>query len=91
MSEQYEISIAEFESERNEALDSHFKARPHIERSVDNEKLVEAGFRLGWEAKNKSITDKLPTDLNVSDGLEITDKLGNHFLFKNKGCYIKVK
>ena len=50
----YEMRVIEFESARNEAMDSYFNARPQLMRTGEQEKLFEAGFRMAWEsAKTK--------------------------------------
>jgi len=54
----YEQNTIEFETRRNEHLDAYFKARPQIQRTKDNELLVEAGFRMAW--------DCLKADLHLS-------------------------
>lgn len=49
----YELDVAKYEDARNKAITAYFEARPSLEQSSTNEKLVEAGFRLGWEAAIK--------------------------------------
>ena len=50
-----EEQIIEFESERNEALDKYYAARPQLFRTREKECLFEAGFRMAWGLlKNKS-------------------------------------
>ena len=55
----YEIENAEFECERNKAVDAFFKARQQIERTLDKEFLVESGFRLAWELLKQNQIEKL--------------------------------
>lgn len=50
---EYEKSVIEFETARNEAMDWWFSARPHIERTKEAEKIFEGGFRKAWEFKSK--------------------------------------
>jgi len=45
----YETEKAEFETARNEAVDSYFAARPQIFRTSEKECYVEAGFRMAWD------------------------------------------
>ena len=45
----YETEKAEFETARNEAVDSYFAARPQIFRTREKECYVEAGFRMAWD------------------------------------------
>lgn len=52
----YEEKRAEFEEALNRNMDSYFKARPQIERTIDKEKFIEAGFRMGFfEAEKRMI------------------------------------
>lgn len=46
------MSIIEFESARNAAMDRYFNARPAIIRDKEGERLFEAGFRMAWEVKS---------------------------------------
>ena len=48
MSEERERDIAEYEHARNVSVDEYFDARPQIERTIERERLVEAGFRMAW-------------------------------------------
>jgi len=54
MSYLYELNIASYELIRNEAVKAYFDARPFLVRNTVQEKLVEAGFRIGWEAFQQS-------------------------------------
>lgn len=45
----YETENAEFETARNQAVDSYFTARPQIFRTREKECYVEAGFRMAWD------------------------------------------
>jgi len=49
----YEKSVIEFETARNEAMDSYFNARPNLVRDARGERFFEAGFRMAWELKSK--------------------------------------
>lgn len=49
----YEERVIEFESARNEAADSYFAARPHINRTIERERIFEAGFRMAWELRQQ--------------------------------------
>ena len=42
-----ELSIAEYESAMNEAVDAYFEARPQIFRTREKELYIENGFRIG--------------------------------------------
>lgn len=57
MSDSYELKIAEFEYARNEAVEAYFNARPFLVRNETQVKLIEAGFRLGWEASHKKVQE----------------------------------
>ena len=49
MSDEREVEIAKFKSARADCMDEYFKNRPHISRTKENERLIEAGFRLAYE------------------------------------------
>lgn len=49
MSEERERSIAEYEHARNAAADEYFNARPQIERTIERERIFEAGYRMAWQ------------------------------------------
>lgn len=55
MTNEYELKIAEFEVQRNEAMDKYFDARKHIERNRFNERIFEAGFRMAWEIQETKV------------------------------------
>jgi|GEM_PF-1540735 len=40
--------IIRFEAELNESMDRFFAARPHLERTKDNEFLFYSGFRMAY-------------------------------------------
>ena len=44
-----EEQIIEFETNRNEAMEKYFAARPQLFRTREKECLFEAGFRMAWE------------------------------------------
>jgi hypothetical protein len=44
----YEENIIEFETRRNELINGYFEARPQIDRTMEKEKFMEAGFRMAW-------------------------------------------
>jgi len=46
---EYEIRVSEFEHARNDAMDKFFEARPHLDRTREEERLFEAGYRMAWE------------------------------------------
>jgi hypothetical protein len=48
MSYERDLAIAEYEYARNVAVDEYFEARPQIERTIERERLVEAGYRMAW-------------------------------------------
>jgi hypothetical protein len=48
MSDERELAIAEYEHARNVSVDEYFEARPQIERTIERERLVEAGYRMAW-------------------------------------------
>lgn len=45
----YEEQILKFELAMNKAMDEYFLVRPQLLRSVNEEKLFEAGFRMAWD------------------------------------------
>lgn len=51
-----ELAIIQFESARNDAMESYFTARPQLFRTREKECLFEAGFRMAWELFEKSKT-----------------------------------
>lgn len=51
--EQYEMRVIAFESARNLAADAWFAARPAIERTRENERIFEGGFRMAWELRDR--------------------------------------
>lgn len=51
----FELKIAEYEKERNTALDNYFSHRPHLKRTKDEETLFIAGFERAWNLKDGSI------------------------------------
>ena len=52
----YEEKIAEFEHARNTAMDKYFSARPQLLRTIKEEKLFEAGFRMAWNFLKEQLT-----------------------------------
>lgn len=59
MSKQHEQEIAQYEGELIYHSDLYFNARTNIERSVENERLFNAGFRLAYNSKRTyNETDK---------------------------------
>ena len=57
MSDEREIAIAEYEYARNVSVDEYFEAGPHIERTIERERLVEAGFRMAWHYLKSGLTN----------------------------------
>ena len=49
----YEEKIIEFEHARNTAMDKYFSARPQLTRTIKEEKIFEAGFRMAWDLLKK--------------------------------------
>ena len=49
----YEEKRAEFEAERNKAMDRYFGTRPQLMRTGEQERLFEAGFRMAYESAAK--------------------------------------
>ena len=49
----YETKQTEFEIARNEAVDIYFGVRPQLARTIERERIFEAGFRLAWEFLEK--------------------------------------
>lgn len=47
-----EWRIAEYESERNDAMDRWFNARKDVVRDAESERVFEGGFRIAWEYHN---------------------------------------
>ena len=50
----YEEQVIEFETARNEAMEEYFTARPQLFRTIEKERLFEAGFRMAWERKENA-------------------------------------
>jgi hypothetical protein len=50
----FELKIAEYEKERNIALDDYFSHRPHLKRTKDEERLFIAGFERAWNLKTNN-------------------------------------
>ena len=48
MSDERELRIAEYEHARNNSIDEYFEARPQVERTIERERFIEAGFRMAW-------------------------------------------
>ena len=48
MTDKREEEVIKFESDRNEALDKYFNARPQLFRTREKECLFEAGFRMAY-------------------------------------------
>lgn len=44
----HELEIAKFEEALNKSMDNYFNARPQLSRTVKEEKIFEAGFRMAW-------------------------------------------
>ena len=44
----YKTKIAEYEADLIYAQDQYFKARPKLIRTIEREKIFEAGFRAGY-------------------------------------------
>ena len=51
-----ELAIIQFETQRNDAMDKYFAARPQLFRTREKECLFEAGFRMAWEFLEKEST-----------------------------------
>jgi hypothetical protein len=45
-----ELAIIQFETQRNDAVDKYFAARPQLLRTREKERLFEAGFRMAWDS-----------------------------------------
>ena len=46
----YEVCRVTFELARADYIDNFFSVRPEIERNKQNERLLESGFRMGWDS-----------------------------------------
>jgi hypothetical protein len=44
-----EMRIAEFEYARNQAIDKFFEARLNLDRTREEERIFEGGYRMAWE------------------------------------------
>lgn len=73
----YEIENAEFEYQRNKAIDSYFKARPQVIRTIEKEYLVAAGFRMAWDIFND-------TRIELNKAKEDVSDFGIGFLYDGK-------
>lgn len=73
----YEMEKAEFEHQRNEAIDSYFDARPQIMRTIEKESLVEAGFRMAWDLFSDTRTELNKAKADASN-------FGTGFLYDGK-------
>jgi hypothetical protein len=51
-----ELAIIQFETQRNDAMEKYFAARPQLFRTREKECLFEAGFRMAWEQLKKDNT-----------------------------------
>jgi len=57
MSDTYEEQVTEYESERNEAMQRWFDARPNVPRTRNTERVWEGGFRMAWDRHDPSHSD----------------------------------
>ena len=57
MSDTYEQRIIAYEYTRNKAAAAWFDARPHIERTRENELIFEGGFRIAYDAATKTTSE----------------------------------
>ena len=53
----YETKNAQYEAKLIYAQDQYFTARPQIIRTIEREKIFEAGFRLAFKEFSKAIDD----------------------------------
>lgn len=53
-----ESLLAIMEGERNAATDAYFNARPQLRRSIEQERLFEAGFLRGFTAGRSSAANE---------------------------------
>jgi hypothetical protein len=72
----YEMARALMESARNKSIDKYFELRPQITRTIERERIYEAGFEAAWDAAQPASSDEpVPWD-GAPDYLEIETENG---------------